>query len=147
MSSDSKVELCRFIPSSAAHCPVARVPEPHQSRSARPGDCGWTVRPPLTRVRAGSVLATTVSLIAARNCLVLRRAGADRFGHLDILPRLKGGGFQLPRRWDQQVRFAVHKPGILVASPRSHGVPRLSAPGAAVIVDHRYPHRAGKYPQ
>ena len=40
VSSDSRVELCRFIPAWAAHCAVARVPDPHQIRSARPGDCG-----------------------------------------------------------------------------------------------------------
>src|ERR1019366_7154412 len=39
------------------------------------------------------------------------------------------GGFQLLRRWEQQVRFAVHGPGNPVASPRSHGVPRRDADG------------------
>ena len=47
----------------------------------------------------------------------------------DILPRLKAGGFQLLRRWEQQVRFAVHGPGNPVASPRSHGVPRRDVDG------------------
>ena len=76
MSSDSSVELCRFIPAWAAHWAVARVPEPHQIRSARPGDWGWMARPPLTPVRAGSVRATAAPPIAARKISVLRRAAS-----------------------------------------------------------------------
>ena len=35
------------MPCCAVHSAVARVPEPHQMRSARPGDCGWIAsRPP-----------------------------------------------------------------------------------------------------
>ena len=41
----------------------------------------------------------------------------------------KAGGFQLLRRWEQQLRFAVHRPGCPVASPRSHGVPRRDVDG------------------
>jgi hypothetical protein len=48
---------------------------------------------------------------------------------VDILPRLKAGGFQLRLRLEQQLRFAVHRPGNPVASPRSHGVPRRDVPG------------------
>src|SRR5271170_495813 len=44
-----------------------------------------------------------------------------RIRPIDILPRLKGGGFQLLRRLEEEVRFAVHGPGYAVASPRSHG--------------------------
>ncbi len=40
VSSVSRVELMRFMPCSAVHSAVARVPEPHQIRSARPGACG-----------------------------------------------------------------------------------------------------------
>ena len=46
----------------------------------------------------------------------------------DLLPRLEGRRFQLLRRWEQQLRFAVHGPGCPVASPRSHGVPRRDVP-------------------
>ena len=74
VSSDSSVELCRFMAWPAAHWPVARVPDPHQIRSARPGDWGWMARPPLTPVRAGSVRATTAPLIAARKISALLRA-------------------------------------------------------------------------
>src|SRR6266700_5384963 len=45
----------------------------------------------------------------------------------------EGGGFQLLRRWEQQVRFAVHRPGCPVASPRSHGVPRRDVDGRVHI--------------
>src|ERR1700690_4090336 len=48
---------------------------------------------------------------------------------LDILPRLKAGGFQLLRRLEQQVGFAVHWPANPVPSPRSHGVPRRDVDG------------------
>src|SRR5216683_3192099 len=41
----------------------------------------------------------------------------------------EGRGFQLLRRLEQQLRFAVHGPGYPVASPRSHGVPRRDVPG------------------
>ena len=40
VSSVSSVELIRFMPCSAVQTAVARVPEPHQMRSGRPGDCG-----------------------------------------------------------------------------------------------------------
>jgi len=40
---------------------------------------------------------------------------------LHIVPVLLGDGI---RRLEQQPRFAVHRPGNPVASPRSHGVPR-----------------------
>jgi hypothetical protein len=52
---------------------------------------------------------------------------------VDILHRLEGGGFQLLRRWEQQLRFAVHGPGYPVASPRSHGVPRRDVDGRVHI--------------
>ena len=42
-------------------------------------------------------------------------------------------GFQLLRRLEQQLRFAVHRPGNPVASPRSHGVPRRDVPGRVHI--------------
>jgi hypothetical protein len=42
---------------------------------------------------------------------------------------LEGRGFQLLRRLEQQLRFAVHRPGNPVASPRNHGVPRRDVPG------------------
>jgi hypothetical protein len=58
----------------AAHCAVARVPEPHQIRSASPGDCGWMASPPLIPVRSGSVRATAAPLMAARKISVLRLA-------------------------------------------------------------------------
>jgi hypothetical protein len=70
----SSVELCRFRPAPAAHWAVARVPEPHQIRSARRADCGWMATPALTPVRAGSVVATAAPLIAARKVSVLLRA-------------------------------------------------------------------------
>jgi len=50
-----------------------------------------------------------------------------------ILPRLRGGGFQLLCRLEQQLRFAVHGPGNPVASPRSHGMPRRDIPGRVYI--------------
>src|SRR6266480_1715478 len=58
------------------------------------------------------------------------RAGVDL---LDILPRPEAGGFQLLRRLEQELRFAVHRPGNPVASPRSHGVPRRDVPGRVHI--------------
>ena len=45
---------------------------------------------------------------------------------LHIVPVLLGDGI---RRLEQQPRFAVHRPGNSVASPRSHGVPRRSSSG------------------
>src|SRR5487761_1843243 len=39
-------------------------------------------------------------------------------------PSPDGGGFQLLALGGEQLRFAVHGPGIPVASPRFHGVPR-----------------------
>ena len=42
---------------------------------------------------------------------------------LPVLPTRRRG-FQLLRRLEQQLRFAVHRPGNPVASPRSHDVPR-----------------------
>jgi len=62
----------------------------------------------------------------ARHQLGPGSSGAGRAGShaddVDILPRLKAG-FQLLRRLEQQVRFAVHRPGCPLASPRGHGVP------------------------
>ena len=49
-----------------------------------------------------------------------------------ILPGLKAG-IELLRRLEQQVRFAVHRPGSPVASPRSHGVPRRDVLGRVHI--------------
>ena len=75
MSSLSRVELIRFSPWRAAHSPVARVPAPHQMRSARPSDCGCTASladmPPVIR---GSASTRRSPRIAARNSAVFRRA-------------------------------------------------------------------------
>jgi hypothetical protein len=56
------------------------------------------------------------------------RGSTELQGTVDI-PRLKAGGFQLLHRLEQQARFAVHRPGNPVASPRSHGVPRRDVDG------------------
>ena len=40
VSSVSSVELIRFMPCSAVHSAVLRVPAPHQIRSRRPGEWG-----------------------------------------------------------------------------------------------------------
>ena len=56
----------------------------------------------------------------------------------DILPRLQAGGFQLLRRLEQQVRFAVHGPGYPVASrapvPVLLGRPVPDEPGVTAVV-------------
>ena len=46
VSSNFSVELCRFMPSFAAHSAVALVAAPHQMRSRRPSECGSTRRSP-----------------------------------------------------------------------------------------------------
>jgi hypothetical protein len=75
VSSTSRVELIRFIPCCAVHSAVARVPEPHQMRSDRPGDCGWIASRPLTPpVMRGSASTTVAPEIAARNRAVFSRA-------------------------------------------------------------------------
>ena len=45
----------------------------------------------------------------------------------------EGDGFQPLRRLEQQLRFAVRRPGYPEASPRSHGVPRRDVPGRVHI--------------
>ena len=53
---------------------------------------------------------------------------------LDILPRPKAGDSSRSRPLGgKQLRFAVHRPGIPDASPRSHGVPRRDIPGRVHI--------------
>ena len=42
VSSVRRVELIRFMPCSAVHTAVLRVPAPHQMRSRSPGECGST---------------------------------------------------------------------------------------------------------
>ena len=60
-----------------------------------------------------------------RRCLILTSSSPRR-------------GFQLLRRLEQQLRFAVHWPGYPVAFPRSHGVPRRDVPGCVHIgVDYQ----------
>jgi hypothetical protein len=44
-----------------------------------------------------------------------------------------GRGFQLLRRQEQQLRFAVHRPGSPVVSPRSHRMPCGDVPGRVHI--------------
>src|SRR5450756_546742 len=51
------------------------------------------------------------------------RWGAAR-GDVDILPALKGRGFQLRDPEGSVLRFTVHRPGHRRASPRSPGVSR-----------------------
>jgi len=66
----------RFMPCSPAQIAVSRVPDPHQIRSASPGDWGVTGsstepgRPP------ASVGATPAPAIAARNSAVFSRASS-----------------------------------------------------------------------
>ena len=62
------------MPCSAVHTAVARVPDPHQMRSARPGDWGRMARGWLTPVICGSLMATPAPAIAARNSSVCARA-------------------------------------------------------------------------
>jgi hypothetical protein len=65
------------------------------------------------------------------------------------MPRLtsspRGRGFQLLRRLEQELRFAVHRPGYPVAFPRSHGVPRRDIPGRVYISVER--ETAGSAPE
>ena len=71
VSSVSRVELIRFMPCSAAHTAVLRVPEPHQIRSGSPGDCGWIISAPETPpVICGFARAMPAPSIAARNSSV-----------------------------------------------------------------------------
>ena len=74
MSSVSSVELIRFMPCSPVQAAVARVPDPHQIRSASPGDWGWIGRWPSDPVICGSAGATPAPAIAARNSAVCERA-------------------------------------------------------------------------
>jgi len=64
----------RFMPCSAVHAAVARVPEPHQIRSASPGDCGWIGSGASKPVIAGSERTTPAPPIAVRNIAVCARA-------------------------------------------------------------------------
>src|SRR5436190_3750716 len=49
-------------------------------------------------------------------------------------PRKGGDSNPVLRCWKEQgLRFAVHRPGYPVASPRSHGVPRRDVPGRVHI--------------
>ena len=74
VSSTSSVELMRFIPCSAAHTAVWRVPDPHQIRSGKPGDWGWIGSIPATPVMRTSAGTTPAPAIAARNRRVCARA-------------------------------------------------------------------------
>jgi hypothetical protein len=56
--------------------------------------------------------------------------GLASWSNFDILLP-PGGGFQ-PRE-ERELRFAVHWPGIPVASPRIHGVPRRDVPGSVNV--------------
>src|SRR5665647_3399287 len=61
------VELCRFMPSFAAHIAVAFEPAPHQMRSRSPGECG-------SRASNPGGLETSDADWAARNrCRAARR--------------------------------------------------------------------------
>ena len=62
------------MPCCAAHTAVARVPAPHQIRSARPGDCGWIASIAVESSRPVSALATPAPPIAARKSAVRARA-------------------------------------------------------------------------
>src|SRR5690242_17346699 len=50
---------------------------------------------------------------------------------LDILLRMRAedSNYSQPCEGGEQLRFAVHRPGIPEASPRSHDVPRRDVPG------------------
>src|SRR3954465_5902757 len=80
VSSTSSVELIRFMPCAAPPSAVRRVPEPHQIRSARPGDCGWIGIGASKPVIAGSERATPAPAIAWRKIAEGRGVGAGGVG-------------------------------------------------------------------
>ena len=69
VSSVSSVELIRFMPCSAVHSAVARVPAPHQIRSRSPGECGSIRSRPggLGNIGRGLGSANPSPLITSRN--------------------------------------------------------------------------------
>src|SRR6266571_7886188 len=79
------------------------------------------------------VAASAARSSSAFILLIRSRPSGSKVGLMRTVPRWhpplpEGGGFQLLRRLEQQLRFAVHRPGNPVASPRSHGVPRRDVP-------------------
>ena len=80
VSSRSSVELIRFMPCSPAQTAVSREPEPHQMRSARPGDCGWTASIAVARPAAdvGADDAARRRSRRGRARLLARLVGVDR---------------------------------------------------------------------
>ena len=76
VSSSSSVELIRFKPCSPAQTAVSREPEPHQMRSASPGDCGWTASSASLGRPPSSARTTPAPATAARNSAVFSRASS-----------------------------------------------------------------------
>ena len=84
VSSSSSVELIRFMPCSAVHGALSRLPEPHQIRSGSPGDCGWIGSQPRRRAtarvgvhdaRAGDRRAEQLGLARASSASVVPSGG------------------------------------------------------------------------
>jgi hypothetical protein len=65
-----RVDDMRFMPCSAAHTAVARVPAPHQMRSGSPGERGSIASGCETPVICGFDIATPAPAMAARNTSV-----------------------------------------------------------------------------
>ena len=76
LSSAFSVELCRFMPSVAAHSAVAFEPAPHQMRSRRPSEYGSTRSSPggLGNIGRGLGWAKPSPSITLRKTSVCRRA-------------------------------------------------------------------------